>query len=93
MKIQLPNPNDYLHKEDQFWEQLELAIYHAKKSWEKIKKTYSSEDEKNDLYPWIAFTLPSEIENALDDATNEKGLLIDPNYEKRQEISISIEEL
>lgn len=93
MKIQLPNPTDYLHREDEFWEQLELSIYHAKKSWDKVKKRYKDEDVKEENYPWIAFRHSLDIENALDDAKDKEGNFVDNDYEGRQEISISIEEL
>jgi len=93
MKIQLPNPDEYLHNEDEFWEQLDLAIYHAKKSWEKIKKRYDEADAKVENYPWLAFRHELKIENALDDAKDKDGNYIDDGYKERQEINISIEEL
>lgn len=88
MKIQLPNPSDYQGKEDMFWEQLELSLYHAKKSWQKVKRTYSEQDKEN--YPWLSFSLgidKGEVSNFLD---SEK---IDPDYKDRQEISIEINEM
>lgn len=86
MKIKLPNPADYLLDEDSFWEQLDLAIYHAKKSWEKVLKKHSPDDKDN--YPWLSFTLEPHIEKAIDDARVEKH-----EYDDRQEISIEINEL
>lgn len=82
MKIQLPNPNDFLYKEDQFWEQLELSIYHAKKSWEKIKKNYP--EDNNDNQPWLSFSHKENIEKKLNE---------DEFLEDSQEISIEINEL
>ena len=88
MKINLPNPDNYLHEEDAFWEQLELAIYHAKKAWEKTKKRYTAEDIKEENYPWLSFSLG--IDKApFSDHIDE----IDPDYKDRQEIAIEINEL
>lgn len=86
MKINLPNPSEYLHKEDQFFDQLELAIYHAKKSWEKVKKTYTEEDEKNEYYPWLSFTHEPHIEDLFDGKERIENT-------DRQNIAIEINEL
>lgn len=91
MRIKLPNPNEYLHREDLFFGQLELAIYHAKKSWAKIKKQYDPENK--DDYPWLAFRFEKELEDAIDDARDKHGVLVDPNFELRQDITLAIEEL
>lgn len=85
MKIKLPNPNDYLHKEDMFWDQLELAIYHAKKAWEKVRKIYTEADDASS-YPWLSFTHESHIEDLFEGKEKEE-------YADRQEISIEINEL
>lgn len=85
MKIKLPNPDDYLHKEHQFWEQLELSIYHAKKAWEKVLATYAPEQDEE--YPWLSFSHEQAIEDALDSAA------VDKDYKERQEIAIEINEL
>lgn len=85
MKIQFPNPQDYLHKEDLFFEQLELCIFHAKKAWDKVKKTYPK-DDKND-YPWLAFHQDNDIEDAIRNHSE------DVDYTKAQSISLNIEEL
>ena len=37
MKIKFPNPDEYDDDFGMFFEQLELCIHHARKSWEKIK--------------------------------------------------------
>lgn len=42
MKILLPNPDDF--EIDDFIDQLELCIYHLKKSWAKIKSKYTVEE-------------------------------------------------
>ena len=89
MKIQFPTPQDFLHREQLFFEQLELAIYHAKKSWDKIKAQYTEEDEKNENYPWLSFGLEIESDERVEKLFEE----IDPDYEKRQEISLEITEL
>lgn len=91
MRIQLPNPHDYLFKEDQFWEQLDLSIYHAKKVWEKVKKQYDPTDTNS--YPWIQFNLPDAIDDLIDEAQDKEGNLLDENRNLRQEISIGIEEM
>jgi flagellar biosynthesis chaperone FliJ len=85
MKIQLPNPSEYIHKEEQFWDQLELSIYHAKKSWEKIRRTYTEEEIKNENYPWLSFSHEDHIEEAIDGKEKIE-------YEDRQSISIEINE-
>lgn len=85
MKIQLPNPKDYLGKEDLFFEQLELCIFHAKKAWDKVKKRYPADDDSN--YPWLAFHQEDEIEDAIRKHSS------DVDYEKAQNIVLSIEEL
>lgn len=82
MKIRLPNPKDFLGREAMFFEQMELSIYHAKKSWEKISKTY---DEGGD-YPWLSFTHEHEIEKAIDDSK------VDGDYETRGNIDLEIVE-
>jgi hypothetical protein len=84
MKIKLPNPNDFLHDEDSFWEQLELAIYHAKKSWIATKKKYPASD-KND-YPWLSFVHEDHIEGLFEGKEKEEN-------RDRQEISIEVNEL
>lgn len=85
MKIQFPNPQDYLHKEDLFFEQLELCIFHAKKSWDKVKKRYDP-DNKDD-YPWLAFHQEDYIEDAIREHSK------DVDYQEAQNISLCIEEL
>ena len=87
MKIQLPNPQDYLHKEDLFFEQLELCIFHAKKAWDKVKKRYTEEDDKNQNYPWLAFHQDDDIEQSIRDHSD------DVDYIRAQSISLNIEEL
>ena len=85
MKIQLPNPFDFLHKEDQFFEQLELSLYHTKKAWDKVKKNYTEEDVKNEQYPWLSFVHEPHIEKLFDGKEDE-------GYKDRQEIAIEINE-
>lgn len=80
MKIRLPNPIDFLGKEEMFFEQLELSLYHAKKTWLKISKTY----DKNIEYPWILFVHTEEIEEAMDK--------VDPDGKDRGNIDIEIVE-
>jgi len=87
MKINLPNPEEYLHKEDLFFEQLELSIYHAKKSWEKVKKQYDPNNK--DDYPWLSFTLGIAADKKVADFLDQ----VDPDYDERQGISIEINEL
>lgn len=36
MRIVFPEARDYAGREDEFFEQMELAVYHARKSWQKI---------------------------------------------------------
>jgi hypothetical protein len=85
MKIKLPIPHDYARPEE-FFDQLELAIYHARKSYEKILAKYSAEDIKqmNDT-PYVKFLLPL-LGDELD-----RGL--DKDDELRQEIEIEILEM
>lgn len=83
MKIKLPNPQEYLGREDLFFEQLDLCFYHAKKAWAKVRKQERYKDSK-DEHPWIVFYHTETIEDALDK--------VDPEYQDRQEIYISIEE-
>lgn len=64
MKIRLPNPSDYESNIDAFFEQLELSVYHAQKSWEKIKKNLSEEEllDENER-PYLLYRLPFLEEN------------------------------
>lgn len=91
MKIQLPNPIDFLDREELFFDQLELCIFHAKKAWQKIRnqKKYT---EGND-YPWILFSHDEIVEKALQELRDAEGNLVDPDTKKLQALSISINEL
>ena len=91
MKINLPNPNHYLHREDQFFDQLELAIFHAKKAWGKVRAHYpaAGDPAAEHDYPWLSFDLKidsGKIRELLDSE-------IDPESEDRQDIAIEINEL
>lgn len=83
MKIVFPKPEDYLHREDAFFEQMELALYHAKKAWQKIAAQPRYKKDEGD-YPWLRFVLPDDLEKALEK--------VDPDY-KRREIALDIQEL
>lgn len=83
MKIQFPNPQDYLGREDLFFDQLELCVFHAKKAWTKVRSQERYKDVNQ--YPWLSFQFPKEIEKAIEN--------VDPDREECQEISLCIEEL
>jgi len=36
MRIVFPEAADYAQREDEFFEQMELSLYHARKAWDKI---------------------------------------------------------
>lgn len=87
MKIALPNAEEYLHREELFFDQLELSVYHARKAWDKIKKQDRYRDPEaveNGDYPWIKYGFDADIEIAVDKC--------DPDYKSR-EITILIEEI
>jgi hypothetical protein len=87
MKIKLPNPIEFDTKTYyEFFDQLELSVYHARKSFERTMQKYSTEDiEKANDTPYIVYNLPNLNEDLLDKE--------DPNNEQRQEIEISIVEM
>lgn len=78
MKVRLPNPTDY-DNVDGFLEQLELSIYHTKKSWEKIKKSLDPDAET----PYVIFRV-----SVLQDNYEKYYDIID--NQKEQEIDIEI---
>jgi hypothetical protein len=90
MKINLPNPDEYVNDIMGFLDQMELSVHHARKSAEKILSKYSLEDikEGNDT-PWITLRIPAfdennELSKALEEA--------DPDRIIEKEIILSIEE-
>lgn len=93
MKIQFPNPDDFLHREDAFFDQLELCVFHAKKAWIKIKNQefYKKDPENN--YPCLSFGHEEFIENAIGEIKGSDGSRIDPDRMRLQDISIVINEL
>lgn len=85
MKIKLPEPNDYLDDVLGYIDQLELCVFHARKSADKILSKYSEQSlkEGNDT-PYITFSSP-KITGKLD--------LIDPDEEWRNDLFIEIVEM
>lgn len=86
MKIQFPNPQDFIGRENLFFDQLELSVYHAKKAWEKTKKSYESDNEDQ---PWLRFESGIECITVVDDLLNKE----DGDYVLRNSVSLKIEEL
>lgn len=84
MKIVFPKAEDFLHREDLFFDQMELALYHARKAWAKISKQEQYQQNTDDLYPWIKFSFPDAIEKAFEK--------YNPDYNNR-EVALVIEEL
>lgn len=82
MKIQFPNPTDFCGREELFFEQLELSIFHAKKSWRSLLNQSIVDGKEK---PWIKFGFEDVILDAIDK--------VDPDQEICQEISIEIMEL
>lgn len=45
IKIKLPNPNQFRNEYSVYFDQLELAVYHARKSWEKINEAVDNPED------------------------------------------------
>ncbi len=86
MKIRLPNPKEFLGREELWFEQLELSVYHAKKAWNKILDTYSREKEESGDMPWIQLVHEADIEEAIEKS------MVDVDYETRGNLEIEIAE-
>jgi len=56
--IKLPNPKYFNNQYSDYFDQLELAVYHARKSYEKFKE---SAEKPDDILIWIS---PSDIDGA-----------------------------
>lgn len=93
MKIQFPNPTEYLGREDLFFDQLELCVYHAKKAWAKIINQEKYQKGDKDVYPWLKFNFPNEIENTVMNYKDEHGKYVDADGEGLQELNLSIDEI
>lgn len=85
MKIPIPNPTEFLGREAMWFEQVELAFYHAKKAWVKIEAQAKYQKDRENIYPWIRIGFKESVEDAIEK--------VDPDLTECQEISISIEEL
>lgn len=90
MKIVFPDPDDFVNDIPGFLDQMELCIYHARKSAEKILAKYSEADVKEGKdTPWIQFNLGLLRENAeLNKAIED----IDPDMEIENHIELEIVE-
>lgn len=86
VKISLPNPNDFHDKPEQYFRQLELAIHHARKSYEELK---NSDDISEDFY--ITYRHPEiDLHNQeLDDESFVK-IHVDQENEGMQNIEIEL---
>lgn len=85
MKIKFPDPTEFKTDIDGFFDQLELSVYHARKSWEKIKISYSKEQLEDDsTSPWCTFRHPF-LDNNYDKYAVD---ILDPG--KDQDIEIEI---
>ena len=84
IKVNLPNP--YEMSPEQFFAQMRISLKAAEKTYQEANKNLTEEQiEEKEI--WLMFNLP-KMED--DEKNCEKLDAIDPNYEDRQFIAISI---